>query len=82
MTDEATIGDCRTMGLGPELFRPHLGPRCPSVDSEGRVPDVTVLTRISDPGMQSLLEEVWQPFWARLSDADSSRRRAGRLGWN
>ena len=49
-------------------------------DSEGRVPDVTVLTRISDPGMQNLLEEVWQPFWATVSDAELEQEIGGPPG--
>ena len=35
------------------------------VDADGRAPDVTTLDRISEPMMQSLLEEVWQPFGPR-----------------
>ena len=30
------------------------------VDADGRLPDVTVLDRISDPVLQQLLDEVWQ----------------------
>ena len=49
-------------------------------ESEGRVPDVTVLTRISDPVMQNLLEEVWQPFWAGVSDAELEQEIGGPPG--
>ena len=49
-------------------------------DSEGRVPDVTVLTRVSDPVMQHLLEEVWQPFWATVSDAELEQEIGGPPG--
>jgi len=40
------------------------------VDRDGRRPDVTTLDRISDPVLQRLLEEVWQPHWAATSDAE------------
>jgi len=50
------------------------------VDRDGRSPDVTVLTRVSDPVMQHLLEEVWQPFWAALSDASLEQARGGPPG--
>ena len=47
-----------------EAFLEHfLVARSVSTDVDGSIPDVTVLTRISDPVQQSLLEEVWQPFW-------------------
>ena len=49
-------------------------------DSEGRVPDVTVLTRISDPVLQTLLEDVWQPFWATVSDAELEQESGGPPG--
>jgi hypothetical protein len=50
------------------------------VDHDGQARDVTILTRISDPGMQALLEEVWQPHWARLSDAELAAARDGPPG--
>jgi hypothetical protein len=50
------------------------------VNTDDRAPDVTVLTRISDPGMQLLLEEVWQPFWAPFSDAELEREVGGPPG--
>jgi hypothetical protein len=59
-----------------ELFSTRGG----EVDSHGRAPDVTVLTRISDPGMQHLLEQIWQPFWATLSDAELAEARGGPPG--
>ena len=57
-----------------------------TADAGGRVPDVSILTRISDPVLQDLLEEVWQPFWqtmppAALADPHSpypGRERARR----
>jgi hypothetical protein len=49
-------------------------------DADGRAPDVTVLTRISDPVMQNLLEEVWQPFWAMLSDEEFDQASGGPPG--
>jgi len=52
----------------------------PSFDADGRVPDVTVLTRISNPVMQQMLEEVWQPFWASLSDEDLADAAGGPPG--
>ena len=52
----------------------------PAVDSESRVPDVTVLTRIFDPVMQDLLEQVWQRFWATLSDAELAEASGGPPG--
>jgi hypothetical protein len=30
-------------------------------------PDVSVLTRVSDPALQAVLERVWAPTWADLS---------------
>ena len=51
-----------------------------AADIDGRIPDVTVLDRISDPRMQQLLEEVWQPFWAALSDAELAHARGGPPG--
>lgn len=50
------------------------------VDRDGRAPDVTVLTRISDPVMQNLLEEVWQPFWSTVSDAELEQEFGGPPG--
>ena len=50
------------------------------VDADGRVADVTVLTRISNPGMQNLLEEVWQPFWSSFSDAELEQELGGPPG--
>ena len=47
---------------------------------DGRAPDVTALTRMSDPAMQNLLEEVWQPFWAALSDAELEHALGGPPG--
>jgi hypothetical protein len=49
-------------------------------DGDGRVPDVTVLMRISDPVQQHLLEEVWQPFWATVSDAEVEQEIGGPPG--
>jgi hypothetical protein len=49
-------------------------------DGNGRIPDVTVLTRISNPVMQNLLEEVWQPFWASFSAAELEQERGGPPG--
>jgi hypothetical protein len=40
------------------------------VDGDGRRPDVTMLDRISDPVLQRLLEEVWQPYWAAIPNAE------------
>lgn len=37
-----------------------------SASAQG-VPDVTVLTRVSDPVLQEVLERVWAPAWANLS---------------
>ena len=59
--------------------------------ADGHVPDVSILTRISDPVMQGLLEEVWQPYWATMPDAaldnaggppgrELARRRRGEKG--
>ena len=50
------------------------------VDADGRAADVTVLTRISNPVMQHLLEEVWQPFWASFSDAELEQELGGPPG--
>lgn len=49
-------------------------------DPGGRPPDVSALTRISDPVMQHLLEEVWQPHWSRLSDAELAQALGGPPG--
>jgi hypothetical protein len=49
-------------------------------DTDGQAPDVTVLDRISDPVLQQLLEEVWQPFWAALPDAALERPGGGPPG--
>ncbi len=54
--------------------------QCVVVDRDGRAPDVTVLTRISDPLMQNLLEEVWQPYWTALSDAELAQATGGPPG--
>jgi hypothetical protein len=51
-----------------------------AVDADGRAPDVTVLTRISNPVMHRLLEEVWQPFWASFSDAELEQELGGPPG--
>ena len=58
-----------------EMFSERL-----ALDADGRVPDVTVLTRVSDPVMQNLLEEVWQPFWAMLSDEEFEEALGGPPG--
>jgi hypothetical protein len=50
------------------------------VDADGRAPNVTSLDRISEPVMQRLLEEVWQPFWASFSDAELEQKRGGPPG--
>ena len=50
------------------------------VDRDGRAPDVRVLTRISNPSMQNLLEEVWQPYWDTLSDAELADAFGGPPG--
>jgi hypothetical protein len=39
-------------------------------DRPGGSPDITALDRISDPVLQRLLEEVWQPYWAAIPDAE------------
>jgi hypothetical protein len=45
------------------------------VDRDGRAPgDTTTLVRISDPVLQQLLEEVWQPYWAAVPDTELSSR--------
>jgi hypothetical protein len=41
---------------------------------------VTVLDGISDPVQQRLLEEVWQPFWARVSDVELDQTIGGPPG--
>jgi hypothetical protein len=51
-----------------------------TIDSDGHAPGVTVLTRISDPVLQNLLEEVWQPFWAPFPDAELEREVDGPPG--
>lgn len=51
-----------------------------AADVDGRIPDATVLDRISDRRMQQLLEEVWQPYWATRSDAELARARGGPPG--
>ena len=43
------------------------------VDRDGCGPEVTTLDRISEPALQRLLEEVWQPYWAHLVDAELER---------
>lgn len=49
-------------------------------DPHGRPPDITTLTRISEPIMQNLLEEVWQPYWSSLSDAELAQALGGPPG--
>jgi hypothetical protein len=49
-------------------------------DAEGRVPDTTTLDRISDPDQQQLLEEIWQPFWAIIPDAELAHDTGGPPG--
>ena len=50
------------------------------VDADGRAEDVTTLDRVSEPVMQQLLEEVWQPFWASVSDAELEGELSGPPG--
>jgi hypothetical protein len=40
------------------------------VAGSGRSADITILDRISHPVLQRLLEEVWQPYWATIPDAE------------
>ena len=54
--------------------------RVVGADADGRAPDVTTLDRISEPVMQQLLEEVWQPFWASFSDAELEQELGGPPG--
>ena len=54
--------------------------RVVGADADGPAPDVTTLDRISEPVMQQLLEEVWQPFWASFSDAELERELGGPPG--
>jgi hypothetical protein len=35
---------------------------------DNRLPDVSILTRISHPVLQDILEDIWQPYWSRFSD--------------
>jgi hypothetical protein len=41
-----------------------------AVASSGRLPDISALDRISNPVLQRLLEEVWQPYWATVPDVE------------
>lgn len=39
-------------------------------EGAARIPDVRILVRVSDPVLQDLLEQVWQPYWDQYSDHD------------
>lgn len=49
-------------------------------DADGRIPDVAVLTRISNPVLQQMLEEVWQPYWDEFSDVELEEISGGPPG--
>ena len=40
------------------------------IDRDGRGPGMTTLDRISDPVLSQRPEEVWQPYWASVTDAE------------
>ena len=54
--------------------------RVATADADGRIPDVAILTRISNPVLQQMLEEVWQPFWASFSDLELEEISGGPPG--
>jgi hypothetical protein len=54
--------------------------RVSAPDADGRIPDVAVLTRISNPVLQQMLEEVWQPFWAPFTDLELEEISGGPPG--
>jgi hypothetical protein len=56
--------------------------RVSAPDADGRIPDVAVLTRISNPVLQQMLEEVWQPFWAPSPTWSWKKSRAARQDSN
>jgi hypothetical protein len=39
-----------------------------------------VLTAISDPSQQAMLDEVWQPYWASMSDRELFEGSGGPPG--
>jgi hypothetical protein len=77
--------EARESVLEQFLVRPPL-----RTADDGRLGDVSVLSRISHPRLEDLLEDVWQPFWSGMPDralddesspypgrARDRRRRAG-----
>ena len=47
---------------------------------ENTLPDVAVLTSISDPELQGILEEVWAPRWEGLALEELQRKPADLPG--
>ena len=49
------------------LLRLFQTPTVPSAESAQGLPDVRVLTGVSDPKLEEILERIWGPAWAFLS---------------
>ncbi len=41
-----------------------------SVQARATIPDIEIVIRVSDPVIQNLLEDVWQPYWSTFSDEE------------